>query len=138
MKRMEASMATNGAQEVEDWEDFEDLGLRAGNYVEILRDVNCIPAGVYKYAGFEGGAHCFSVRSHVFFAVVGIESSVLRVLPAKQGHKRRTSLEDFVTRYYALLDKVRSLPPSTTRPWTYCLLDRSVAREGRSLLASSS
>lgn len=76
--------------------------FRKNDIVEIDRDINCIPKGVYRFQEQLGQLLWFRIKRRVMFAVSieGIQS--MKRLSTKEAFGRLTKYPDFEKRYYNL------------------------------------
>lgn len=100
-------------------------------YIEIVQDINCIPAGVYKLAAHDDDIWEFSLRGGIYFLISNACDALFRKLPTSEGKNRATEIEDFIDRYYTLLENWPKggsfFDPAL--PFTTCVLPPKLARE---------
>lgn len=97
--------------------------------VEVTRDINAIPKGIYQVEEGDVNNLTLTVMGKVFFGIIGSKPGDVKLIPRNRLNiQRKTSLNEFLDRYYELC---RSLSPRhpTQLPFTFCMMDPSVARE---------
>ena len=103
---------------------------RVSKYFELSKDVNCIPKGVYKCTGRSGEMLTFSVGKKIFFGISSDAEELLKEIPFTKAITKVTPSEDFLDRYYSLLEIHKTKPePLIPMPFTYCCMEPSVFRE---------
>ena len=100
--------------------------LRAGNYLELTSDINCIPKGIYRFEEEEEGMLYFRIGKKIEFAIEAICADKLRLLPKSRAVLIRTPAKNFVVRYYELLKELRYKPFDPNLPFTRCGIDSSL------------
>ena len=105
------------------------LSNKKPDYIELAQPINCIPAGTYKVCKITKAAIQLSVSSKIMIAIIGDFSSFVRPVATIDGIKNRIKREDFLDRYYMLLEVVKNAPADLSKPYTFCALDPSLARE---------
>ena len=103
---------------------------RSGDYIELTKDINCIPAGVYRVADHSNCFYFFSVSSRVFFGVSEDGARYFRRIAKHRGKIKKAGENLFLERYYKLLNDMSATTSFDPRePFTFCALEPSVARE---------
>jgi hypothetical protein len=103
--------------------------LRKGDIVELTTDANAIPAGVYKVLDNKDEFLVFQVGTSIQFGVAAdFWSHFMR--PVESSKTPITSTTDFVKRYAALLEKIRSADaPMTPYKFTFCAMDAKLMKK---------
>lgn len=95
---------------------------RKGDLIEIVEDLNCIPAGVYKFEGHEAGFFQFSIKGAGVFGVSREYKSKIRKL-IKTDFPVLTPPDRFIRHYYALMASKAGNLSGVNNPPTYCAVD---------------
>jgi hypothetical protein len=76
--------------------------LKRGRYYKLLRRVEAIPAGVYRFEGVSSGSLEFSVgkRRSVRFIVRQVERTLIAPVTYKAGRSQEMSERDFFEQVY--------------------------------------
>lgn len=76
--------------------------LRAGRFYRILKRVDAIPAGTYRFEGWCGGGFEFSVGStrEIRFKLKDIDGTLVVQVPYTRGCLCRTTAKDFLRELY--------------------------------------
>ncbi len=106
-----------------------ETNLKQGDYVKLTRNVNCIPAGVYKLCDIDSDMFYFTLGQSVEFCISSNARRFISKVPTTSGILKRTSLSSFLNKYYDLLETLKPRPFSSFRPITMCAISREVARE---------
>jgi len=103
--------------------------LRKGDIVELTTDANAIPAGVYKVLDNKDEFLVFQVGTSIQFGVAAeFWGNFMR--PVNSSNTSVTSTTDFVKRYAALLEKIRSADaPMTPYKFTFCAMDAKLMKK---------
>jgi hypothetical protein len=109
--------------------EFLSTYFKPGDYVKIIKDINCIPSGTYQVSDIDSGMIHFTVGNSVTFCVSNDAVELFAPIPKTKGIIKRTSLTSFLDRYYALLSQNKNKPFSPFDPITMCAISNSVARE---------
>ena len=106
------------------------LSIRPGKYVELSKDINCIPSGVYYLADKDDYNLYFAIGKSVMFSLSSDCKEFLRPVPSQRAVIKKTSLKSFLDRYYQHYFKVQGEPAFWTNgPKTMCCIDPAVAYE---------
>ena len=76
--------------------------LREGRFYRILKRVDAIPAGTYRFEGWCGGGFEFSVGSarEIRFKLKDIDGTLIVQVPYSRARLCRTSARDFLRELY--------------------------------------
>ena len=104
---------------------------KAGLYHELIEDVGPIPRGVYRIIKCDSESVLFRAGRKVNFVVANGWEPMVRPVDQRESAERRTSQEEFLDRYYTLLEiyRLKAEPFSPNKPITMCFIDPSVMRE---------
>jgi hypothetical protein len=97
--------------------------FKLGDRVILETAINAIPAGCYKFLGFDNGLLTFGVGSRIKFSVTSDALPLLKKVfpPAAFTHPNV-----FVPKYYELLRSLKNMPNDFSKPITFCFLDPSI------------
>lgn len=100
--------------------------IRKGDKVQLLRDLNAIPAGVYRCTGTTAETYEFSIGRKIMFFISKDGQSLMKKVSRKSDC---TSRDRFVERYFRLLESL-SRKPETEQdpngPLTFAFIDPSI------------
>jgi len=97
--------------------------FKRGDRVILEKSVNAIPAGCYRFLSHEDGQFWFGVGSKMEFTISENGSPLLKKVFAPAAF---THPNEFVPKYYALLNAIRGTPFTANVPFTSCYLDASI------------
>ena len=105
--------------------------IPCAEYQEICRNVNCIPAGIYRVCEIHEECRIFSVGNKITFIVANADDSLFSDVDNERVRTKRTGEEEFLNSYYDLLEEysrqsVHEFDPN--RPITMCFVDPSLDR----------
>jgi hypothetical protein len=109
---------------------MESLPL-PGMWVEIVRDINAIPAGVYRVTGVDEAMVHFRVGNSVAFCVSTDALGLMCAHPESRGIQLATTVKAFVERYYTLLEEERRKTHQSALPLTMCALSADLTPNGK-------
>lgn len=99
--------------------------LKIGKKVEITRNINCIPKGVYHFAGKEGPMLFFQIGNEALFGVTDDAEDALKVVKGIPA----TSIGEFLDSYYRLLPLEQARPFRANEPFTFCAISPGTSRD---------
>lgn len=121
------------ARPLRKYREKSDKSSARARFLEIPRDINCIPAGVYRLRRQYKEAIEFTVGLKVKFMLLQPDEMYIREVSREEARKKAIHREEFLDRYYQLRDEERR------RPWkqlscfkqlmTKCYVHHSIARD---------
>lgn len=98
--------------------------FKCGDHIEIIKDINCIPAGVYKLKEKLEDLYIFTPEGNIHFGVSKTGRHFLNKLPKTSS--KLTSKREFIANYTMLSAKTRTRPYTAFNPLepiTCCFFD---------------
>ncbi len=105
------------------------MGQKYIKYIEIIKDINVIPAGTYRVISEQDKLLEFKVGKKIIFGITLEAKEYFKPVPFTKAVKALTNTEQFVERYYDLLKSRQGKSHDPYAPYTYCILDPSLAQE---------
>lgn len=107
-----------------------DWTMAKTKFFELVEDINCIPAGVYRFHGDDDGIMHFSVGKSVQFFITADCQKSLRSVPERKVVKQRTTVTEFLDKYYRLLGNEPRpfITGDLSKPISYCMISPTVER----------
>ena len=97
--------------------------IKRGDRVILEKSVNAIPAGCYRFLAHKDGQFWFGVGSRIEFTITEDGAGLLKKVFAPAAF---THPNEFVPKYYALLNEIKGAPYNPNAPHTSCYLDASI------------
>ncbi|MBL7662350.1 hypothetical protein JNK13_06310 [bacterium] len=105
--------------------------LRSGDSIELTKQVNCIPAGVYTFKSKDIGGYYLGIGKGI---VIYLSSDCKNFLRAAPG-KKHLSEDQYLEAYSLLLGKNPSAAHDPSRPFTLCFVNDYAQGKINSLVA---
>ena len=93
--------------------------FRRGDFVEISRNINAIPAGIYQLIQCGRRSFLFTVEEQALIEISSEGAHCFKRLEPDDGYERRMRFDEFEEQYYVLLKNLRKMPPDKVR--TACI-----------------
>lgn len=97
--------------------------FKLGDRVILEQAVNAIPAGCYRYLGFDEQYFVFGVGSRI---KLGLSTSANQFLRKVFPPVAFTHPNEFIEKYFLLLQELNHKPANPSGPKSFCLLDPSI------------